>query len=90
MASGITPFGSLRSCSSPVSFAGLCVTFSTSTKWLLNAYLTKQMGAKISGDIKWNFTKFLVDCNGKVAQRFEPAVTSDSKEVTGAIEKQLK
>jgi glutathione peroxidase len=42
------------------------------------------------GDIKWNFTKFLVDREGKVIQRFEPAVTPDSKEVTAAIEKQLK
>jgi glutathione peroxidase len=56
----------------------------------LYAYLTKDTGAGISGDIKWNFTKFLIDRNGKVVQRFEPAVTPDSKEVTGAIEKQLK
>lgn len=56
----------------------------------LYTYLTKETGAGISGDIKWNFTKFLVDRNGKVVQRFEPAVTPDSKEVTEAIEKQLK
>jgi len=56
----------------------------------LYAYLTKETGAGITGDIKWNFTKFLVDRNGKVVQRFESAVTPDSKEVTGAIEKQLK
>jgi glutathione peroxidase len=56
----------------------------------LYGYLTKETGAGISGDIKWNFTKFLVDRNGNVVQRFEPAVTPDSKEVTEAIEKQLK
>ena len=56
----------------------------------LYAYLTKETAAGISGEIKWNFTKFLVDRDGKVVQRFEPAVTPDSKEVTGAIEKQLK
>ncbi len=56
----------------------------------LYGYLTKDTGAGISGDIKWNFTKFLVDRNGNVVQRFEPAVTPDSKEVTSAIEKQLK
>jgi glutathione peroxidase len=56
----------------------------------LYAYLTKETGAEIAGDIKWNFTKFLVDRNGKVVQRFEPAVTPDSKEVTGAIEKLVK
>jgi len=56
----------------------------------LYAYLTKETGPGITGDIKWNFTKFLVDRDGKVVQRFEPAVTPDSKDVTSAIEKQLK
>jgi glutathione peroxidase len=56
----------------------------------LYTYLTKETGTGIAGDIKWNFTKFLVDRDGKVIQRFEPAVTPDSKEVTAAIEKQLK
>lgn len=56
----------------------------------LYTYLTQQTGAGITGDIKWNFTKFLVDRNGTVIQRFEPEVTPDSKEVTEAIEKQLK
>ena len=56
----------------------------------LYAYLTKHTSPGITGDIKWNFTKFLVDKNGNVVQRFEPAVTPDSKEVTSAIEKQLK
>ena len=54
------------------------------------AYLTKETGTGIAGDIKWNFTKFLVDRDGKVVQRFEPAVTPDSKEVTAAIEKLVK
>src|SRR6266568_1089026 len=56
----------------------------------LYAYLTKETGAGVAGEIQWNFTKFLVDRDGKVVQRFEPAVTPDSKEVTAAIEKQLK
>jgi glutathione peroxidase len=56
----------------------------------LYAYLTKDTPAGIRGEIKWNFTKFLVDRNGNVVQRFEPAVTPDSKEVIAAIEKQLK
>jgi glutathione peroxidase len=42
------------------------------------------------GDIKWNFTKFLVGKDGKVIARFESAVTPESAEVTGAIEKALK
>jgi glutathione peroxidase len=56
----------------------------------LYAYLTKDTAPALRGDIKWNFTKFLVDRNGHVIQRFEPAVTPDSKEVTSAIENQLK
>jgi glutathione peroxidase len=56
----------------------------------LYTYLTKDTGPGIQGDIKWNFTKFLVDRKGNVVQRFEPAVTPDSKEMVSAIEKQLK
>jgi glutathione peroxidase len=56
----------------------------------LYQYLTKDTAAPISGDIKWNFTKFLVDKNGNVVERFEPKVTPDSPEVTSAIEKLLK
>ena len=42
-----------------------------------------------SGEIKWNFTKFLVDRNGNVVQRFEPAVTPEDPQVRTAIEKAL-
>jgi glutathione peroxidase len=56
----------------------------------LYSYLTKDTGPGLVGDIKWNFTKFLVDRNGKVVQRFESAVTPDSPEMVAAIEKQLK
>jgi glutathione peroxidase len=56
----------------------------------LYTYLTKDTAPGIAGEIKWNFTKFLVDRNGNVVQRFEPAVTPDSKEVIAAIEKRLK
>jgi glutathione peroxidase len=55
----------------------------------LYTYLTKETGAGIAGEIQWNFAKFLVDRDGKVVQRFEPAITPDSKEVAAAIEKQL-
>lgn len=55
----------------------------------LYSFLTEQTGPGINGEIKWNFTKFLVDRNGNVVQRFEPAVTPDSKDVTSAIEKLL-
>jgi glutathione peroxidase len=56
----------------------------------LYSYLTKDTAPGVRGDIKWNFTKFLVDRNGNVVQRFEPAITPDSKEMISAIEKQLK
>jgi glutathione peroxidase len=55
----------------------------------LYAYLTKDTGPGVKGEIKWNFTKFLVDRNGNVVQRFEPEVTPDSKEVIAALQKQL-
>jgi glutathione peroxidase len=41
------------------------------------------------GEIKWNFTKFLVARDGTVISRFEPAVKPDSPEVIAAIEKAL-
>jgi len=56
----------------------------------LYSYLTTQTAPGISGEIKWNFTKFLVDKNGNVVKRFEPAVTPDSQEVVAAIEAELK
>jgi glutathione peroxidase len=56
----------------------------------LYKYLTKDTAAPIAGDVKWNFTKFLVDRKGNVVQRFEPAVTPDSADVTSAVEKLLK
>ena len=42
------------------------------------------------GEIQWNFTKFLVDKDGKVVARFEPKVTPESAEVAEAIEKALR
>jgi glutathione peroxidase len=57
----------------------------------LYQFLTdKQSNPTTAGEIKWNFTKFLVDRNGKVIARFEPAITPESADVTGAIEKALK
>ena len=56
----------------------------------LYQYLTEQANPAVAGDIKWNFTKFLADRNGKVVARFESAVKPDSPEVTTAIERLLK
>ena len=42
-----------------------------------------------SGDVRWNFTKFLVGKDGNVLSRFESKVTPDSPELTGAVEQAL-
>jgi glutathione peroxidase len=52
--------------------------------------LYKYLTDATSGEIKWNFTKFLVDGDGKVIARFEPKVAPDSPELVGAVEKALK
>ncbi len=62
-------------------------------KGLKNAALSKfaDMNNKQFGDkayIKWNFTKFLIDREGKVIARFEP--TEDMKEVRNAVIEELK
>src|SRR6266852_2896027 len=41
------------------------------------------------GDIKWNFSKFLISRDGKIVKRFESRVVPDSAEVTQAIEAAL-
>jgi len=58
-------------------------------KGIKSALLNKfsKMNNKKFGDkayIKWNFTKFLIDREGKVVSRFEPTV--DMKEVRAAVE----
>lgn len=51
----------------------------------LYQYLTSTRG----GDVKWNFTKFLIGKDGRVLARFEPAVAPDAAELTAAVEKAL-
>jgi glutathione peroxidase len=41
------------------------------------------------GNIKWNFTKFLIGRDGKILNRFDSKVKPDSDEVTQAIETAL-
>ena len=56
----------------------------------LYKYLTsKDTNPDFGGDIKWNFSKFLLDKNGKIIARFEPKVTPESDPVIQAIEKAL-
>ena len=40
-------------------------------------YLKKELSGFLGGKIKWNFTKFLIDENGKPVKRFAPTVTPD-------------
>ncbi len=42
-----------------------------------------------SGDIRWNFEKFLVGRDGAVAARFSPQTEPESAEIVAAIEKHL-
>ena len=42
-----------------------------------------------SGDIRWNFEKFLVSRDGEVIERFSPMVEPENADVVGAIEKAL-
>lgn len=56
----------------------------------LYKYLTeKETDPEFAGPIQWNFTKFLVGRDGKLAARFEPKVAPDDKTVVAAIEKAL-
>ena len=56
----------------------------------LYKFLTeKETDPAYAGVIQWNFTKFLVGRDGKLAARFEPKTTPSSKEVVAAIEAAL-
>lgn len=48
--------------------------------------LTEETGDSFKGPVKWNFTKFLVNTEGKVIARFEPPVDPMAPEVITAIE----
>ena len=56
----------------------------------LYQFLTdKNVNPKTGGEIPWNFTKYLVDRNGRVVARFDAPVEPGSKELTSAIEEAL-
>jgi len=62
-----------------------------SDKAPLYQFLTdKNANPKTGGEIPWNFTKYLVDRDGKVLARFDAPVEPESKELTSAIEAALK
>lgn len=50
-------------------------------------YLINEKPGLIGKDIKWNFTKFLIDANGKVVDRFSP--NTEPEKLIGKIEKLL-
>lgn len=51
--------------------------------------LTQETTDTIKGEVKWNFTKFLIDPEGKVVARFEPKVKPTDPQVTEQIEQIL-
>ncbi|MDF2556642.1 MAG: glutathione peroxidase [Bacillales bacterium] len=53
----------------------------------LFAYLKSKKSGILGSKIKWNFTKFLVDRNGKVVKRFAP--TTKPEAIKSEIEKLL-
>jgi glutathione peroxidase len=57
----------------------------------LYRYLTsEEASGGFAGAIPWNFTKFLVDRNGRIIRRFEPNISPKSQEVTDAIKHALR
>jgi glutathione peroxidase len=45
--------------------------------------------APVTGEVGWNFEKFLVDKNGKITGRYKSKVTPESEELTSAINAEL-
>ena len=57
----------------------------------LYAFLTSdKTNPGFSGDIRWNFDKFLISREGKVIARFDPRTSPDAKQVIEAIQAALK
>ncbi len=48
--------------------------------------LTTESGEEFEGEVRWNFTKFLVDQEGHVVARFESSVEPLDEQVTSAID----
>lgn len=53
----------------------------------LYQWLKKEKGGLLGSNIKWNFTKFLVDGQGRVVKRYSPTTTP--KQIRRDIEKLL-
>lgn len=48
-------------------------------------YLTKSKGVPAGGPVHWNYTKFVVDKDGKVIARLSPDVAPDSPEMLATL-----
>jgi glutathione peroxidase len=57
---------------------------------LFQFLVDKQVNSATGGPIRWNFTKFLTDREGKIVQRFEPDIEPLAPELMMAIEKALR
>lgn len=55
----------------------------------LFSYLTSAENPDFTGDIKWNFEKFLVDKEGNLVRRFRSGVKPESEEITAAVKELL-
>jgi glutathione peroxidase len=56
----------------------------------LYAYLTSpETNPRFSGEVRWNFTKYLVDRTGNIVAKFDSRVEPLSEELTGSIETAL-
>ncbi len=53
----------------------------------LYAYMKKEAGGVLGKNIKWNFTKFLIDAEGRVVKRFGP--TTKPEAIRPSVEKLL-
>lgn len=53
------------------------------------SFLTKEANPAMTGDIGWNFEKFLISRDGQLVARFKSGVTPDSDELKRALETEL-
>ena len=52
-------------------------------------FLTSKNNSRLSGEVRWNFEKFLVSREGKLFKRFRSSLDPNQKEITNAIESLL-
>jgi glutathione peroxidase len=67
------------------------VFIKTNPRLPLYEYLTDEReNPKTGGEIRWNFTKFLIGRDGTILARFEPAVTPEDPSLVKAVENALR